>query len=237
MTDRIPNTRGSFTMSFEAADILIMADALSIGSATAMMSPGGCAADHRLRKLRDEFLARSPLPKSNRSEGYEWFAACRAVTKAGYFEVFAAQTGRSYDRENKRNLVIDVDGKLFAVCEDLDRQEAEASVSEVSDFVSEVSGVDTQRLVPLEAKVFFPDDGHKWRNEIEAAQGAADALAAVMADHGITHVLRKAKQSWENHGDRDAADIIVSVPRNSVQKAKELLEAAFEAARQAGMSI
>lgn len=218
MSDSRHNSRKRFTVEFEAADILIMADALSIGSTTAAMCGGGKAGE-RLHKLSDMFRDMSPLPKSNRSEGYEWFQACRLLKDAPWFEAFVTVDGRSWNRD-KAHVDVDIGGKVVRVCENVDKDEAIACVEPLNEFLVEIAGVDAHRLVRMEAEVALPEGSPRWGDEFRAATKAA--VEALVAGSGLTCIFRKADYS---HATADpAAKVTVSVPAHERDAVLSLLQ-------------
>lgn len=224
MSDSRENSRKRFTVEFEAADILIMADALSIGSTTAMMCGGGKASE-RLRKLSGMFMDMSPLPKSNRSEGYEWFQACRLLKDAPWFEAFVTAEERSWKRD-KAHVDVDVGGKVMRVCEDADKDEAIACVGPLNEFLAEIAGIDAHRLVRMEAEVALPEGSPGWGDEFRAATKAA--VEALVAGSGLTCILRKADRSYASEGP--AAKVAVSVPAHERDAVLSLLQGGASAA-------
>lgn len=220
------NTQGKFTVEFEAADILIMADALSIASATAMMC-GSKAADKRLRDLCDLFRKFSPLPKTNRSEGYAWFAACRSLRDAKFYEAFVPPAKR-WERSDKATIIIDVDGKLYDVCEDVTREDAEAHLEKVDQFLAEISGFDTLKIAPVTVKALLPSGDDRYDDE-KRRKAAKAVLDAVLGEAGIVYSLRETKDTWDMRGDSCVAEMRVSVPVDMKETVVALMEAAMEA--------
>lgn len=219
------NDRKEFSVSFSAADILIVADALSIGSTTALMY-GAKAAQKRLDELRARFRAMSPLPKSDRSEGYEWFAACNAIRAARWFEAYAEPMPQSYNK-GKSRIMIQVDSSRHTVCEDIPTDEAEASVPAINEFLSEVCGLDTEQLVRVEIDVILPDDGgHRWGDGlIQSVSAAADELLSGVA----TFHVRQAVMDYSKQGD--IARVVLSVPAGDAANVSQLAVRAMEETR------
>lgn len=218
--DRTANTRARFSVEFEAADILIMADALSIGSTTAMMCGGG-EATKRLRQLANQFKAMSPLPKSNsHSETYAWFDACRTVKGASWFEAFATDTGRSYDKD-KRHIDVDIDGKVFRVCENVPSDEAEAALPAINDFLTEVAGMDTHRLVRTKTKVLLPDACEsRWGNDFLVS--VREAVAAALVGHGgLVCAVRSAEYCYGE--EAPMANVTIATPAHEQSRILEIL--------------
>ena len=218
MNDSRDNSRRRFTVEFEAADILIMADALSIGSTTAQMSSGGKAGE-RLRELCDMFRAMSPLPRSTRSEGYEWFAACRMLRGAPWFEAFVTVEDGSLNR-GKASVDVDVGGKVIRVCERVEAGEAFACVEPLNEFLGEIAGMDARRLLRLEARVALPDGANSWGDEFQ--QAAKAAVEAQLSGSGMTCVFRRADYCYGE--DAPAARVAVSVPGDERDAVLALLE-------------
>lgn len=213
------NCRAKVSVEFEASDILVMVDALSIGSTTAMMC-GGKAVAERLRQLSDMFRGMSPLPNSSRSEGYAWFEACMLLRGAPWFEAYVVPAGGSWNH-GKAHIDLDVGGKVLRVCEMADASEAKACIEQLNDFLAEIAGMDTHRLERTEARVSLPEGTPGWGDGFRTAVKAA--VEELLDGSGHTCVVREAEYAYDD--DRPAARVTVAVPAHERSAVPALLEA------------
>lgn len=210
------NNRKEFTVTFSAADILIVADALSVGSATALMC-GSKGAQKRLEELRGQFRAMSPLPKSDRSEGYAWFSACTALRHARWFEAYA-ESKEGYHNRGKSNIVVQIDDRRFTVSNDIPSDEAASALPAINEFLSEVCDLDVQQLVRIEVELTLEEDGRSRRGDdlMRSVSAAGEALFPP----DVRFYIREARMDYSKGGDCVRA--ILSVPEGEADRVREL---------------
>jgi len=217
------NDRKEFTVTFSAADILIVADALSIGSTTALMC-GSKASQERLQELRAQFQAMSPLPKGNRTEGYEWFSACTALRNARWFEVFA-EPKDGYHNRGMSDVVVQVDDRRFTVSEGVPSEEARAALPAINEFLSEVCGLDAQRLVQIEVEMDLALDGRdRWGDDLLRS---VSATAETFIPTDVRFFIREARMNYAKGEDR--ASTVLSVPESEATHIREAASRALDA--------
>jgi len=187
-------------MSFSAADILVMADVLSLGSATALMyGQQAAAARERLRELSNAFRALAPLPKSDRSEGYAWFNACRAVKDCTLFEAFAVHQEDSW-RRDKSSVCVQADSQVFKVFDDIPRDEAEGCVPDLNEFLSQVAPLDARQLTHIKVRAILPNDGKtRWGKEL--LQSSSRLAESISGNEGPVICVRSAEMDYSAGGD------------------------------------
>lgn len=214
------NDRREFSVKFNAADILIVADALSIGSTTALMC-GSQASQKRLQELRAQFQAMSPLPKGNRSEGYEWFSACTALRNARWFEAYA-ESRDGYHNRGKSDIVVQVDDRRYTVSEGIPSAEVEKTLPAINDFLSEVCDMDAKPLARVEVELALPEDGRdRWGDDLMRSTSAAgEALF-----NGIPFYIRTARMDYS----KDRVLATLSVPADEAAYIEKAAAAALEA--------
>lgn len=111
---------GKFTFDFDIADIPMIADAMSLASATALVyGKVGEGSRDRFAELKEMFDAHSPIPGKYRGEGYAWFDACTKAYRANVVEVafVVPESRRSSFRETEGRVLVIVDGVEFPVTE------------------------------------------------------------------------------------------------------------------------
>lgn len=218
------NSRRKFSMEFDVGDILMIADALMIGTTTAMMCAGNQHKE-RLDQLTKQFLELSPIPKKSRSDGYAWFSACQKLRTARTYEAFAKQEdGYRTLYKGKAIIHIQVDDKVFKIGDHIPEEEAQAAISDINSFLEEISPIDSDLLTRFQVQVVLPDDGKSRWDDKTLSESVKDAMDSAFNGSDFSILIREFKNDWDYDREKgDAALVTISAPSRHHEAIKELI--------------
>jgi len=231
------NGVGKYMVEFDIGDLAMMAEAMSLASATAMAyGQEGKRARKRFQELRDMFAELSPIPSGHRSEAYEWYNVCAAVQDAEAFGVHVVEASRSWNDDGRRNLAIHVDGKAFEIAERVAADDIEALVTRIEDSLLEVSGMEVTLLARTPCRVAVDGD-YTWDDEKDrqAIRVKLDRLFDPVVNRSLGAArdkieVREFKRDFETKAvdGRNVYYAVLGVPSDVQQDAERLLKADLE---------
>ncbi|MCS4088601.1 hypothetical protein [Rhizobium sp. BK176] len=168
---------------FTIGDIVMMIDLLEYGMARAIMTEGKDASE-RMEQLHAQLVAVSPLPESGdrRKMGYEWFRACKSVSKCAYFGAYMVEV--QHYRENEYHMDAVIDGEVQRVVASGNKEEIEAALPLVRQCLRDIAPIDAEPVTLLKGLVDLGEtveirrlEQQDWQNK-----GRLKAVQAALAD-------------------------------------------------------
>ena len=162
---------------FETADLMMLIETLNFAATRSRFSsgPGNEEVSRRFHFLSEKLLALSPLPKGERSLGFEWFKAMKKAAACRFYGAYLVEEDQGY-RETHCHLDVVCDDEVHRVVTKGRKEEIVSSLPEVLRFVREAAPIDAEPLVGLNGMV---DLGER------------------------VEIRRRGNQGWENKGRLD----------------------------------
>lgn len=227
MSDEIKrNFSNKIMLELDLADLMIVADALSIGSTTARFSYNKKAQSDRLTEIRHKICEFLPIPKrAHRDGGYAWFDTVKAIQNCSYYDVFVIETKDTWSkREPKYTLAVDVNNTRFLISEDtISGAVAYEAVEPLLELFDQHAPTDAVRLTNITADVILtPEEtSYDFEKARPYLQAAIDRLGT---EHGFHARIRHATTNYSNKvGDDYPYTVVVAVPSHQ----HELVRQAF----------
>lgn len=145
---------GDVSITLHLSDLLIVCDALQIGSNTAMLY-GQNESSKRLKNILDQIMEYSPVPKRSRDEGFGWYNAISSMKSAKTYEVYFND---SRYRNGKSNVFIEINGIPYPITDDVTESEAREISQRVTDTLAQHSPLDSILLSRIQVVFDLPKE-------------------------------------------------------------------------------
>jgi len=148
------NMSGKVLVEFDLGDLMMVADAMMIGTTTTKMCSSNPAHYERMKQITEQLCSFLPIPKhSRRDGGYVWYDAVKAIQSCSHYDVFV-ETERSYGNQETHKLIVEADHKRFRVSDDRIKGEvAQEAVEPLLDILDQQAPADAVRLALMTADV------------------------------------------------------------------------------------
>ena len=219
------NSNNKIMLELDLGDLMMVADALSIGSNTARYSYNRKPHSDRLYEIRNKICEYLPIPKrAHRDGGYAWFDTVKAIQNCSHYDAFVVETKESWSKEVKYRLAVDADHTRFYISEDtISKDDAFAAIDPLLELFDQQAPADAVRLINLTADVILSPEETSYDFEKERAFLQAE-INKLGVEHGFHARIRGATKSYRNKvGDDYPYTVVVAVPSHQ----HELVRQAF----------
>lgn len=203
---------------FKIGDLIMMIDVFEYGVVRSMMCEGKDASK-RMEEIVEQLKALSPLPKSERSLGHEWYRACKAASKSSYYGAYMVEDQNGY-RNNDFHMDVVCDGEVHRVVEKGERSEIEAALVSVRQCLRDLAPVAAEPITLLKGLVDLNDridiaskEAQAWANKdrLNAVSAAMENQLAPATPY--VHVI-DASNFW---GIRTVVETRFAVPLSAAE--------------------
>ncbi|WP_315922203.1 hypothetical protein [Mesorhizobium sp. SP-1A] len=208
------NMSGKVLVEFDLGDLMMVADAMRIGTTTTKMCSSNPAHYERMKQITEQLCSFLPIPKYSRAEGYVWYDTIKAIQNCSHYDVFV-ETERSYGNQEAHKLIVEADHKRFRVSDDRIKGEvALAAVEPLLDILDQQAPADAVRLALMTADVHLePQERHyDFEKERKFLQAEINKLGAVEGFHA------RVRSSKTNYGyrfdNKTVFTLAVAVPKH-----------------------
>lgn len=161
MTDDKSKTNGGRTLDLNGllnvGDLMFMIDSLSFAATRARFcdgDKGGVEVSERLREIVGKLKEMSPLPKGDRTTGFEWFFACRAASTCSHYGVYLIEE-KHYNGSGVHMEIV-CDDTVHRIVTNGDRDEIAASLQSIREYIRDIAPVSAEPLTVLKGLVDLP---------------------------------------------------------------------------------
>jgi hypothetical protein len=188
---------------FEVGDLMMLIETLNFASTRARFSSGesNVAASERFMFLSKKLAELSPLPRGERTLGFEWFEIMQRARECDFYLAYLVEEAESYS-ESKFHLDIVCDDVERRVVSKGDKAEIIASLPGVMQYIREQARVTAEPLVMLNGLVELNEkldirrrESVAWRNEGRLDEATAAMRRQLLPASPYVHVVEAAR-SW-----------------------------------------